>query len=159
MSDLVHLLYVGKQSIVLLPVDRFWCAELSKSNQLKGNLCFLKSSHLSTRRSGPWSSGYDRKIIIRIVLHFSQLETLRKVQRISGQLRVPGDKVDEVKHLLERTVDGDWGAGRWVDVLVAACVYIVIRQSQLPLTIPEVAVRILSPPQFFMVVNDICSNY
>ncbi|BBN04396.1 hypothetical protein MPTK1_3g04220 [Marchantia polymorpha subsp. ruderalis] len=68
-----------------------------------------------------------------------KLETLRKVQRISGQLRVPGDKVDEVKHLLERTVDGDWGAGRWVDVLVAACVYIVIRQSQLPLTIPEVA--------------------
>ncbi|KAG6550740.1 hypothetical protein Mapa_007644 [Marchantia paleacea] len=68
-----------------------------------------------------------------------KLETMRKVQRISAQLRVPGDKVDEVKHLLERTVDGDWGTGRWVDVLVAACVYIIIRQSQLPLTIPEVA--------------------
>ncbi|KAL2635406.1 hypothetical protein R1flu_006885 [Riccia fluitans] len=66
-------------------------------------------------------------------------ETLKKVQRITGQLRVPGDKIDQVKHMLESTVDGDWGSGRWVDVLVAACVYIVIRQSQLPLTIPEVA--------------------
>ncbi|KAL3692437.1 hypothetical protein R1sor_006088 [Riccia sorocarpa] len=66
-------------------------------------------------------------------------ETMKKVQRITGQLRVPGDKIDQVKHLLENTLDGDWGSGRWVDVLVAACVYIVIRQSQLPLTIPEVA--------------------
>ncbi|CAM6090713.1 unnamed protein product [Calypogeia fissa] len=68
-----------------------------------------------------------------------RLETMKKVESITALLRVPGDKVDQAKQLLESTLDGDWGTGRWVDILVAACVYIVIRQSQLPLTVPEVA--------------------
>lgn len=66
-------------------------------------------------------------------------DVMNKMKEISAILRVPHEKVEDVKFMLERLLDGEWGQGRWIEVLVGACIYVAIRQSRLPLTLVEVA--------------------
>ncbi|CAM6040338.1 unnamed protein product [Sphagnum compactum] len=51
-------------------------------------------------------------------------------------------KVRDVKFMLESVLEDEWGQGRWIEILVGACIYIAIRQSQLPLTLLEVAATV-----------------
>ncbi len=71
---------------------------------------------------------------------FSQMEVMKTMRRITSVLRVPTEKVRDVKFMLESVLENEWGQGRWIEILVGACIYIAIRQSQLPLTLLEVAV-------------------
>lgn len=66
-------------------------------------------------------------------------EVMKKMKEITAVLRVPHERVEDVKFMLERLLDGEWGQGRWIEVLVGACIYVAIRQSRLPLTLVEVA--------------------
>lgn len=69
-----------------------------------------------------------------------QRDVMNKMKEITAILQVPMDKVEDVKFMLERLLEGEWGQGRWIEVLVGACTYVAIRQSNLPLTLVEVAV-------------------
>ena len=69
-----------------------------------------------------------------------QRDVMNKMKEIGAILRVPHEKVEDVKFMLERLLEGEWGQGRWIEVLVGACIYVAIRQSRLPLTLVEVAV-------------------
>ncbi|KAG0591148.1 hypothetical protein KC19_1G153700 [Ceratodon purpureus] len=66
-------------------------------------------------------------------------DVMNKMKEIGAILRVPHEKVEDVKFMLERLLEGEWGQGRWIEVLVGACIYVAIRQSRLPLTLVEVA--------------------
>lgn len=66
-------------------------------------------------------------------------DVINKMKEVTAILRVPNEKVEDVKFMLERLLDGEWGQGRWIEVLVGACIYVAIRQSRLPLTLVEVA--------------------
>jgi transcription factor IIIB subunit 2 len=68
------------------------------------------------------------------------MEVMKTMRRITSVLRVPTEKVRDVKFMLESVLENEWGQGRWIEILVGACIYIAIRQSQLPLTLLEVAV-------------------
>ncbi|XP_057821910.2 plant-specific TFIIB-related protein PTF2 isoform X2 [Cryptomeria japonica] len=92
----------------------------------------------STRRNGRWvhSAGeydyHERK----------QAIALKKLMEFTSLLRLPAERVNEVKYMVEKLTQGQWGAGRWFEILIGACIYVIVRQSHLPLTIIEVAVII-----------------
>ncbi|KMS96815.1 hypothetical protein BVRB_8g199970 [Beta vulgaris subsp. vulgaris] len=44
----------------------------------------------------------------------------------------------EVKSMVEKVTEGEFGLGNWFNVLVAACSYIVMRQNNIPLPISEI---------------------
>lgn len=67
---------------------------------------------------------------------------MKKLDQITALLRLPAQKVDDVKFMVDKITQGEWGAGRWLDILIGACIYVTVRQSHLPLTIVEVAVII-----------------
>ena len=67
---------------------------------------------------------------------------MKKLDQITTLLRLCAQKVDDVKCMVEKITQGQWGAGRWLDILIGACIYVTVRQSHLPLTIVEVAVCI-----------------
>lgn len=60
--------------------------------------------------------------------------------------------------LIDEVLQGEWGQGRWLDILVAACVYIVIRQKRLALTIADVAVSCQSGPLVMLFVCRVQGN-
>eukprot|EP00249_Psilotum_nudum_P019560 c27316_g1_i2 orf=207-1946(+) len=68
-----------------------------------------------------------------------RLYVLKKASLMSSLLRLPKERVHEVTHMLEIATGGEWGLGRWIDVLVGACIYITARQNRLPLSKVEVA--------------------
>lgn len=65
---------------------------------------------------------------------------MQSVEHVTSVLRFAPDKVDEVKHFLGLFFETGYGVGRWVEIAVGACAYIVIRQNRFPLTLLEVAV-------------------
>ncbi|KAH9330278.1 hypothetical protein KI387_002386 [Taxus chinensis] len=67
---------------------------------------------------------------------------MKKLEDITSLLRLPVERVCEVKYMVEKLSQGRWGAGRWFDILIGACIYVIVRQSHLPLTIIEIAVII-----------------
>eukprot|EP01018_Ginkgo_biloba_P012958 Gb_28195 [translate_table: standard] len=67
---------------------------------------------------------------------------IKKLHQITSLLRLPTQRVGDVKFMVEKITKGEWGAGRWLDILIGACVYVTVRQNHLPLTIIEVAVVI-----------------
>lgn len=69
-----------------------------------------------------------------------QAIAMKKLDEITSQLRLPAQRVDDVKYMVEKITQGQLGIGRWFDILVGACVYVTVRQHHLPLTIIEVAV-------------------
>ncbi|KAH9532897.1 hypothetical protein CY35_18G023700 [Sphagnum magellanicum] len=72
----------------------------------------------------------------------NKMEVMKTMRRITSVLRVPTEKVRDVKFMLESVLENEWGQGRWIEILVGACIYIAIRQSQLPLTLLEVAATV-----------------
>ncbi|KAH8934288.1 hypothetical protein BDL97_18G074900 [Sphagnum fallax] len=70
----------------------------------------------------------------------NKMEVMKTMRRITSVLRVPTEKVRDVKFMLESVLENEWGQGRWIEILVGACIYIAIRQSQLPLTLLEATV-------------------
>ncbi|KAH9328933.1 hypothetical protein KI387_001041 [Taxus chinensis] len=67
---------------------------------------------------------------------------MKKLEDITSLLRLPVERVCEVKYMVEKLSQGRWGAGRWFDILIGACIYVIVRQIHLPLTIIEIAVII-----------------
>eukprot|EP00250_Pteridium_aquilinum_P016157 c22969_g1_i1 orf=138-1907(+) len=65
--------------------------------------------------------------------------TLAKLDHLSSLLRLPKDKIEDVKHIIGIVTEEKWGAHRWVDVLIGSCIYIVARQHRLPLSAAEIA--------------------
>ncbi|KAJ7546547.1 hypothetical protein O6H91_08G043900 [Diphasiastrum complanatum] len=68
-----------------------------------------------------------------------KVDLMKKVEYLAGVLRVPSDTVNTANHMLECATEGQWGMGRWTDILVGACIYAAARQAHLPLSIVEVA--------------------
>lgn len=96
----------------------------------------LAGSRFSTMVNGRWAhvrgiySYHERKKAL----------AMKKLDQITALLRLPSQKVDDVKFMVDKITQGEWGAGRWLDILIGACIYVTVRQSHLPLTIVEVAV-------------------
>jgi len=81
-----------------------------------------------------------------------QIDVMKKMKEICGILRVPHNREEDVQFMLEQLLEGEWGQGRWICILIGACIYIAIRQSHLPLTLMEVAVSFLATPVRFPVL-------
>lgn len=87
---------------------------------------------------------------------------MRRVSDISDRVQLPVIYRLDVEALVDDVLKGEWGQGRWLDILVAACVYIVVRQRRLALTVADVAVSsdcpLLVPPCLFSVPRtDVCT--
>ncbi|CAI9102245.1 OLC1v1000486C1 [Oldenlandia corymbosa var. corymbosa] len=48
-------------------------------------------------------------------------------------------RCDDVRTMVERVTDGEYGSGRWFPIFVGACAYIVMRKDKKPLSVVEVA--------------------
>lgn len=98
----------------------------------------LAGSRFSTLVNGRWAN-------VRGVYTYHERKkalAMKKLDQITALLRLPAQKVDDVKFMVDKITQGEWGAGRWLDILIGACIYVTVRQSHLPLTIVEVAVVI-----------------
>ena len=74
--------------------------------------------------------------------HTSRLnrkDAKKLVQSVTSRLKMPKTAVQETMSYAEQAIEGRWGQGRWIELLVAACAYAVCRMKHLPLTLPEVA--------------------
>lgn len=71
--------------------------------------------------------------------------TLAKLDHLSSLLRLPKDRIDDVKHMLGIITEDKWGAHRWMDILIGTCIYIVARQHRLPLSAAEIATTLNCP--------------
>lgn len=70
----------------------------------------------------------------------SQLKVLKRLNTIAAALRLPASSIKQVSAYLEQFTDGKYGHGRWMELVVASCVYIVCRENKRPLTLIDVAV-------------------
>ncbi|KAF3794108.1 Transcription factor IIIB subunit [Nymphaea thermarum] len=66
-------------------------------------------------------------------------EARRTIDDIMSSLEFSPSRADDVKYMVEKITEGEWGGGNWFPVLVGACAYVVARQNHLPLTITQVA--------------------
>ncbi|CAI5487882.1 unnamed protein product [Closterium sp. Naga37s-1] len=57
-------------------------------------------------------------------------------------LRVPEGVRGDAVGVAERVLEGRWGSGQWMNVLMAAAVYIAARNRRLPVSMGEVAVSV-----------------
>ncbi|KAI5071795.1 hypothetical protein GOP47_0014046 [Adiantum capillus-veneris] len=71
--------------------------------------------------------------------------TIAKLDELASLLRLPKDKVDDVKHMLDIITEEKWGAHSWIDLLIATCIYIVSRKHSLPLSAAEIATTLNCP--------------
>ncbi|XP_059275161.1 plant-specific TFIIB-related protein PTF2-like [Lycium ferocissimum] len=61
------------------------------------------------------------------------------IEDLMYQLGFSSSKSSEVKLMVEKITDSEYGQGRWFSVLVGACAYVVMRQDVKPLAIVQVA--------------------
>ncbi|KAL2930818.1 Plant-specific TFIIB-related protein PTF2 [Bienertia sinuspersici] len=63
-----------------------------------------------------------------------------EIEDIASRLSFSDARTREVKNMVMKVTDGEFGLGNWFTVLVGACCYIVMRQNNKPLPISEVIV-------------------
>ncbi|XP_031485576.1 plant-specific TFIIB-related protein PTF2 isoform X2 [Nymphaea colorata] len=83
-----------------------------------------------------------RRIFIRGDYNYKErkeFEARRTIDDIMSSLEFSPSRADDVKYMVEKITEGEWGGGNWFPVLVGACAYVVARQNHLPLTITQVA--------------------
>ncbi|CAN6476245.1 unnamed protein product [Victoria cruziana] len=68
-----------------------------------------------------------------------EFEARRTIDDITSRLELSPSRADDVKYMVEKITEGEWGGGNWFPVLVGACAYAVARQNHLPLTIVQVS--------------------
>lgn len=61
------------------------------------------------------------------------------IEDLMFKLEFSGQKSEEVRHLIEKVTEGEYGQGQWFPILIGACAYIVMRKDQKMLPIGEVA--------------------
>ncbi|GAB4827071.1 hypothetical protein Ancab_033954 [Ancistrocladus abbreviatus] len=61
------------------------------------------------------------------------------VDDITYKLSFTDARKEEVKRMVDKVTDGEFGIGGWFSVLVGACCYIIMRKNEKPLPITEVA--------------------
>ncbi|XP_073157588.1 plant-specific TFIIB-related protein PTF2 [Henckelia pumila] len=66
-------------------------------------------------------------------------EAQRLIMDVTFKLGLSESKANEVKLLAEKITEGEYGRGRWFDVFVGACAYVVMRKDDKMLPIVEVA--------------------
>ncbi|XP_031115975.1 plant-specific TFIIB-related protein PTF2-like [Ipomoea triloba] len=66
-------------------------------------------------------------------------EAQKVIEDLMYRLGFSATKSSEVKHMVEKITEGEYGQGRWFSVLVGACSYTVMRQDLKVLPMEEVA--------------------
>ncbi|XP_051116609.1 plant-specific TFIIB-related protein PTF2 [Andrographis paniculata] len=66
-------------------------------------------------------------------------EAQKLIDDFMYKLGLEGSKSQEVKLLVEKVTDGEYGSGEWFPVLVGACSYVVMRKDQKMLPMVEIA--------------------
>lgn len=61
------------------------------------------------------------------------------IEDLIFRLGLAASRYDEVKAMVERITEGEYGQGRWFPVFVGACAYVVMRKDKKTLPIVEVA--------------------
>eukprot|EP00897_Mesotaenium_endlicherianum_P001029 jgi/Mesen1/10927/ME000095S10263 len=72
----------------------------------------------------------------------NQDDMVKELQRAVNILRLPPEQQQDAEAVLHQVLEGDYGFGKWTQVLAAACSYVAIRRACLPLSMNEVAMAI-----------------
>ncbi|KAG9447164.1 hypothetical protein H6P81_013292 [Aristolochia fimbriata] len=62
----------------------------------------------------------------------------KEIEEITSKLNLSGPRARDVKDMIEKITEGEYGQGNWFEILIAAVSYIVIRINHLPPSISEV---------------------
>lgn len=65
-------------------------------------------------------------------------EANKLVDEITFKLDLVGQKVSEIKSMIDRITEGEFGQGDWFPVLIGACAYVVVRSDNKSLSIAEI---------------------
>ncbi|CAI5467812.1 unnamed protein product [Closterium sp. Yama58-4] len=77
---------------------------------------------------------------LRVRLPLRQREWEERLGAVVAGLRVPEGVRGDAVGVAERVLEGRWGSGQWMNVLMAAAVYIAARNRRLPVSMGEVAI-------------------
>ncbi|KAL3519975.1 hypothetical protein ACH5RR_018124 [Cinchona calisaya] len=66
-------------------------------------------------------------------------EAQKLIEDLIFKLGLSASRYDEVKAMVERITEGEYGQGRWFPIFVGACAYVVMRKDKKTLPIVEVA--------------------
>ncbi|XP_058076882.1 plant-specific TFIIB-related protein PTF2-like [Magnolia sinica] len=68
-----------------------------------------------------------------------RFDARNQIDDISSSLSLSAQRTSEVTTMIEQITDGEYGMGRWFEVLIAACAHVITRKNNLPLSISEIA--------------------
>ncbi|KAJ9136043.1 hypothetical protein P3X46_033157 [Hevea brasiliensis] len=65
-------------------------------------------------------------------------EANKLIDEITFKLDLVGQKVSEIKSMIDKITEGEFGQGDWFPVLIGACAYVVVRRDNKSLSIAEI---------------------
>lgn len=96
-----------------------------------GGLTGAAGTYIRVGKAGTGSvSNYKEKKIF---------EAHKVIEDFLLKLGLSGTRSSEVKLLIEKITDGEYGEGKWFPILVGACIYVVMRKDKRVLPMVEVA--------------------
>ncbi|KAL5731199.1 hypothetical protein ACHQM5_003953 [Ranunculus cassubicifolius] len=66
-------------------------------------------------------------------------KSTQKIEEIASRFEFANTTTRKVKEMIEEITEGQFGDGEWFPIFIGACCYVVIRQSNLPYSLGEIA--------------------